>query len=1104
MTETADQIAAAIASLQAQRAMLGDAADLAIAALRERLAALPSSPDQSADAGDVDQQLKQATVLFVDVVGSTTMGRQLDPEDINLLMDGALRRLSAIVTAHQGRVLQYAGDSLLAVFGAGVAHEDDPENAVHAGLAIIDEAQRLAQQVQQSHRLDGFNVRVGAHTGPVLLGGGVDGENSVRGSTVNIAARMEQTAPPGTLRISQDCHRHVRGLFDVIEQPPLVVKGMDKPLLTYLVQRARPRSFHPARRGIRGIATCMIDRVGESERLRAAYRTLCAEGRSELDALFLVADAGIGKTRLLAEFSGWAAKQPQGVCALTARASERRMGQPYGLLRDLLISQLAMLDSDPAPDARAKWLAAMEPVLQRGADAAVLGHLLGLDFSDHDEVRGIVGEARQIRDRGYHYAYQVLRNMAFAGPPLLLLLDDLHWADDGSLDFVEYLMATHADLPLLLVGLTRPTLYERRPAWGGSGGRHVRIDLPQLDARYSEELVTALLERLDEVPMELRELIVGRAEGNPYYMEELVNMLIDQGAIVLGESWQLQSDSLQAAQVPTTLTGVLQARVDALPPELRRTLQQAAVVGYVFWDDALGALGVYSESVLQALMMRQLILAREASSLSGKREYTFKHHTLHRVCYDSVLKRHKRAAHAKVAQWLAAQPGAVHLDLIAEHFERGGDVPQAIVYWQRAAEEAASRYANAAALAHAERGLALILPNDLARRYALSLLSAKVLRTQSERTRLALCLDELAALADRLGDDALRSEAAERRARFLDDGGDAAEALRVAQQALAWAPADAPECAARAHLLIASALCTLGRPDDALPHAEAGLATAREAGNTAVEAMILNQMGRDATNRGDPGAAIRLFEQALARHRQTKNRSNEAGTLSNMAYDAFVLGDYVAAYAQFLQAAELCHQVGQRQSEGIVQINLALVLQCQGDPAGAREYTRSALQLLRPAGDRLGQAAALRVAGHAELALGEQGRALKYFRASRELFDELGLGHLAIEAIAGLAMQALACQDIGVALGHVELILKRQADGASLAGTDEPPRIGLVCHQVLAAAGDARADGVLAATHAELQSRAEKISDPARRQGFLDNVPWHRELIQLWARRSGA
>lgn len=1100
MNETADHILAAIAALQAQRGVVGDTAtDVAIGALQQRLWALPSLARPMAGADETGPQLKLATVLFVDVVGSTSIGRQLDPEDIQLLMDGALRRLSEIVTAHHGQVLQYAGDNLLAVFGAGVAHEDDAANAVRAGLAIIDETGPIALQARDSLEVDGFAVRVGAHTGQVLLGGGVDGENSVRGIAVNVAARMEQTAPPGTMRISQDCYRHVRDLFEVEEQAPLAVKGVDRPMLTYLVLRARPRGFHTARRGITRTTIRLIDRTGEFERLRDAYNALQSADRHELTALLLVADAGIGKTRLLSEFADWVVMQPRGACILTGCASERRMGQPYGLLRELLTSQLPIQDSDPAPDARAKWLAGMASRLPSSADAALLGHLLGLDFSNHDGVRGIIGEARQIRDLGYHYASEVLRRMAATEPPLLLLLDDLHWADDASLDFIEHLLAAHADLPLLLIGLTRPTLYERRPHWDGILARQARIDLPQFDARYSEELVTALLERLQEVPNALRQLIVSRAEGNPYYMEELVNMLIDRGTIVAGETWQLRDEGLQADQLPTTLTGVLQARVDGLPSELRHTLQLAAVVGHVFWDSALDVLGVNSEAVLQDLVARQLIVSREASTLDDMHEYAFKHHMLHRVCYDSVLKRHKRAAHAEVARWLEVQEGAAHLDLIAEHFERGGALPQAIDYWQRAAQEAASRYANAAALAHSERALALVQPDDLERRFALVMLTAKVLREQSEREHLAQCLDDLTMLADRLGSDRRRSEAAERRARFLYDGGDVIQALGFARQALTWSPPDAPECTARAHLLMASALWTLGRPGDALPHAQAGLAAARAAGNSAIEAMMLNQMGMDANNRGDPGAAIALFEAALVRHRESRNRSNEAGTLTNIAYAAFVLGEYVLADAQFLQAAELCRQIGQRHIEGIVLINLALVRLSQEKAASARDFVQRALQLLRLAGDRLAQAAALRVAGHAELALGELGPAGENFSTSRALFDDLGLPHLAIESIAGQALHAQVCGDLGAAVGYVDLILARQASGAELAGADEPLRIGQICYRVLAAAGDERAQAVLAATHTELQARAAKISDPIRRQSFLRAVPWHRDLIQSWA-----
>ncbi len=1096
MTRTADQIAAAVATLQAQRDLLGDeAVDLAVAALSE--AASPVGAQPAAEG-----HLTQATILFVDVVGSTTLGMGLDPEDIHLLVDGALGRFSAIVTEHRGRVLQYAGDSLLAVFGCEIAHEDDPENAVHCGLAILGEAQLLAQQVRVSHGLHGFNVRVGAHTGPVLLGVGVDRKNSVRGSTVNIAARMEQSAPAGGFRISQETANHVRGLFDSTAQAPLTVKGIDKPLRTHLVERARQHSFQPARRGVAEVTTRLVDRLDEFEQLRHTYRAGADANRAELKAVFLVGEAGIGKTRLLSEFSQWAAQQPAGIRVLTARATERRMGRTYGLLRELLSSGLGMLDSDPAPVAREKWLAAMQPQFARADEAALLGHLLGLDFSAHEALRGIAGEARQIRDRGQHYACEFLHRLAKAGAPLWLLLDDLHWADDASLDFIEHLLGSQTETPLTLVGLMRPTLFERRPAWnnGLASGPH-RIALTPLEGRDGEALIDALLARLESASPELHTLIAERAEGNPYYMEELINMLIDQGSIVVAERWRLLPGALDAAQLPTTLTGVLQARVDALPFEQRLCLQHAAVIGAVFWDGSLAALGAPSEAALRGLAARQLIEQRATSSLAGECEYAFKHAALHRVCYDSVLKRSKRSAHAKVAQWLITQSGSAPLELIAEHFQQGGDNAQAIAYWQRAAEDAADRYANAAALAHAQRGLALLgsseLRQDLARRYALHLLVAKVLRTQSEHSQLPQCLDALTQLADRLGEDALRSEAAERRARYLSDGGDAAGALTVAQQALAFAPAHAPECSARAQLLIATALSTLGRPDEALPHAQAGLRAASLAGNVAVEAMLLNQMGMDANNRGDPGAAIHFFEQALVRHRQAHNRSNEAGTLANIAYAAFVLGDYEAARIQFVQAAELCQQVGLRQGEGIVHVNLALVLQCQGDAIGARDFAHSALDLLRQAGGRLGEAAALRAAGHAELLLNQTADAAAHFEASRELFDALGLGHLAIEAIAGLAWLCLAMHDLGTALLHVDIILQRQAAGASLAGTDEPLRIGLICHHVLAAAADPRAETVLATAHAELLARAQKISDGARRQAFLDQVPWHRELCRL-------
>jgi len=222
MAESFDRLEAAIAALEAKRAELGPAvADAAIAALRQRLASARSTAPR------LPARLKQVSTLFVDVVGSTAMGQQLSPEEISAVMDGALARFTRIVEAHQGRVLQYSGDGMLAVFGADDALEDDAEAAVHAGLAIVADARLHAFSVGAAHGERDFNVRAGIHTGRVLLGAGVDLEGSIRGAAVNLAARMEQTAPPGSLRISHDTYRHVRGLFDVAEQPPMPIKGVE-------------------------------------------------------------------------------------------------------------------------------------------------------------------------------------------------------------------------------------------------------------------------------------------------------------------------------------------------------------------------------------------------------------------------------------------------------------------------------------------------------------------------------------------------------------------------------------------------------------------------------------------------------------------------------------------------------------------------------------------------------------------------------------------------------------------------------------------------------------------------------------------------------------
>ena len=262
MAPEAQQLEAGIAALEAQRATLGDAVvDAALAGLKARLAALRASAAEPA------QSLKQVSILFLDVVGSTSLGQRLDPEEIGAVMEGVLTRGTAIVEAHGGKVLQYAGDNLLAAFGADRAFEDDAERAVRCGLALLALGKSVGESVRAAHGHAGVDVRVGIHTGGVLLGGGVDEDGSIRGQAVNIAARMEQTAPPGALRISQDTYRLLRGGFEVEAQEQLLVKGVDTPVRSYLVRQARPRDFDIAARGIEGVETRMIGRDAE---LRAA------------------------------------------------------------------------------------------------------------------------------------------------------------------------------------------------------------------------------------------------------------------------------------------------------------------------------------------------------------------------------------------------------------------------------------------------------------------------------------------------------------------------------------------------------------------------------------------------------------------------------------------------------------------------------------------------------------------------------------------------------------------------------------------------------------------------------------------------------------------
>jgi len=1114
MTEQ-QQLEAAIAALEGQRSTLGDAVvEPLLAAAAARLAALthPAAPPSESA-----QTLRQVSILFMDVVGSTALAQYLDPEAVGGVMDDALARGTAVVQAHAGKVLQYAGDNILAVFGADEAREDDAERAVRCGLALLELGKALGAEVRGMYGHDAFNVRVGVHTGGVLLGGGVDADGSIRGIAVNIAARMEQTAPAGALRISHDTYAHVRGLFEVERQEPLAIKGVDEPVRSYLVLRAKARSFRLGSRGIEGVATRMIGRDAELEVLQDAFKRLFVD--RNLAAVTIVADAGIGKSRLLYEFAAWSDARPESFVLFRGRATPQMQGQPFGLLRDIIAGRFQIADDDSIETARRKMELGIVPLFldDDGPDLAeghahLLGHLIGIEWHESRHVKGIVDDPKQIRNRAFHAASQLFRRIgASDGSPVVLQLEDLQWADSESLDFLAYLAEIDRDAPLLMLSCCRPTLFERRASWCAAR-IHRRIDLHPLGKDMSRLLVSELLKKLPEVPAALRELVTGGAEGNPFYMEELIRMLIDQGAIETGAVWKVNAERLLLTRIPPTLTGVLQARLDSLPAPERLTLQQASVIGPVFWDRALIALDTKAHDTLPALVRRELALPRAYSDNDDLREYAFKHQILHQVTYATVLKRTRRDLHGKLARWLAAQTGLRANDFLgaaAKHFELAGDVANAAEYHTRAAEHARMRMAHEAVLDHVQQALALLESTTAAGTKTLRwrLLEARevTLDMQGDRFGQRADIEALAELAEALDDDRRRAHAAWRRSALAQRIADYAAMETAAQQAIEYArQAGDDEIRLLAQRMLAMSLVVQGRPAEGRGIAEASLAEARALALRRVEGLCLNALSVMLAMQSDDVGALELDQQSLAAHRAAGDRRNEAIAQGNIGAGWLGLGELTRARDDLEEGLRLLRINGERALEVSPLCALSTLALWQGDDAHALVQARAALETAVEVHAPDQEAAALCRVGDAELALGRHAPAVEAFASAHARASEIASPYRH-DAAAGLARVALAQGDTETAMQALQPLLalgaKTGSDDNPLEGVEFPRLVEFTCHRVLASAGDPRAAAWLARAHEALQAQAATIADAELRRRFIENIPVHKEIAAAWARR---
>ena len=1152
-------------ALEAQRALLGDAVvDAALAGLRARLATLRATDGASASgtasAAGPARSLKQVSVLFLDVVGSTLLSQRLDPEETSAVVDGALQRGTALVAAHGGRVVQYAGDSLLGVFGLEEATEDDAERAVRCGLRLAALGQQLGAEVLAAHGHAGCNVRVGIHTGSVLIGGGGGGagdEGAVRGLAVNIAARMEQSAPAGGLRISHDTWSQVRGLFEFSAPEVLQVKGVDQPIVSHLVLKALPQPFRRGARGIEGVATRMVGREAEFLALQAAFKRLFAD--QGLLAVSVVAEAGMGKSRLLDEFQTWTAQQAEPVQRFCGRATPQTQGQPYGLLRDIIATRLQIGDDDTLDVAKAKIesglmpLFADEPAFAQG-HAHLLGHLIGLDWKDSPHLRDILDDPKQIRSRAQHTAAQMFRRVcrpagAAHGTRVILHLEDLHWADDASLDFLDYLCELSSDLPLWVLAVTRPTLFERRSQWPHPAAQHERIDLQPLDAQARRALVDELLHKLPEPPAMLTELIVGRADGNPFFTEELVRMLIDQGAIdASGEPWRLHADRLLASKVPVTLTGVLQARLDGLPAAERLTLQEASVIGQLFWERALIALDARAETVLPRLVRRELTLPRQDTDPDGLREYAFKHALLHQVTYETVLKAERRLLHARLAAWLAAQSesnsarAGDFLGVTAYHFQEAGAAAEAAEFHARAAEHALGRLAHAAVLAHVQQALPLL--DKLGPEAGQAPLRWRLLRThertlsfQGERVPQAATLDAMETLAETMDDDARRSAVADRRAHLALHTGRHAEcevfarrAVALANQALTGGPSGPLPSASVAALheqrlldlrLHGLAMVNQNRWEEGQALLQQALEEGRERGLIKLQGYCLNSLSLVETRRGDQVRMLELARATLEMLRQAGDRRNEGVGLVNVGFGWLALGHFAAARQDLEAALRVVAQNGDRLAVCGCSLGLSSLAQLEGDARRAQQFARHALEIAVAVRAPQYEVWALLFRGRTEVALGQLATAALTYAQTQSLAQTIGHGSR-FDASAGLAQVAWMQGELGVALREAQALVAMAvkpagqaagdagdvdadvdvgvdlADG-SFDGAESPRLIELTLHRVFAAAGDPRATAWLHRAYREVKAQADTLQDAALRQMFMANIPEHREILALWA-----
>ena len=870
------------------------------------------------------EERKVVTAVFVDLVGFTGRSERLDPEDVRGFLAPYHARAKAELERFGGTVEKFIGDAVVAVFGAPTAHEDDAERAVRAALAVRD---AIADLNADNPSL-GLSVRIGAATGEALVNLNARperGEQLAAGDVLNTASRLQSAAPPDGILVDDATRRATDHAIEHRQTEPVTAKGKAEPISVW--EPLAPKARLGVDIAFRGGGP-LIGRGAELGALVEAVARARRERTAQL--VTLVGEPGIGKSRLVYELWATLEANPEMTYWRQGRSLPYGEGVSFWALGEMVKAHAGILESDDAKTAEEKLHEAVAQAVPDPADARWveehLRPLIGLGKRDAGETQA--GEA--------FAAWRRFLEALAEQRPLVLVFEDLHWANDGLLDFVDQLVDWAASVPLVVVGTTRPELFERRPGWGGGKRNAATLTLAPLTDEETEALVTSLIG-------ELHPDLLSHAGGNPLYAEEYVRMLAQSGD---GE-----------LTLPESVQGIIAARLDTLPAEEKALVQDAAVLGKVFWFGELayvsGAEPAALDQRLRALERKEFIRRERRSSISGETAYVFRHALVRDVAYSEIPRGGRADKHRLAAEWidgLAGDRGEDLADVVAHHYlsalelgrAAGRDTSDLRELSRLALREAGDRAAKLSALEAAERSYREALelwPEDDPERPELLLRYGKTLQPRG------LGAEVLGEAAEELldsGDVEHAAEAHELLGQLLylqRRQADAVEHFESAARLLANRPPSREKASVLAGL--ARFRMASDRADEAIAIGSDALAMAEELGLDELRANALNTMGTCRVMIGDRDG-VEDIKRAIDLSREMRTPQLARG-LNNLASTMIVLGD-LEGYDLYNESFQEAERIGWTSARLWVEAERADAAYHRGDWATALDIATGILE----------------------------------------------------------------------------------------------------------------------------------------------------------------